>query len=198
MSYLKVVEWALKPENSPQIIRNCSKCGCKSQFINTGNFRVNANGNCIDVWLIYQCPKCKTTYNLAIYERIQPNKLARDEYEKYLSNDWELAMAWGFNSDLLRKNKAEVNSEDVPYHIVKKESAQLSDIEDTFIIIIRCHYSFRIKLTRVLSQQLGVSKTKVKRLIEDRLIYGLKNEELQKVFVTDGMEIGLISIAVFD
>lgn len=192
MSYLKVVEWELQPENSPQIIKNCSKCGCKSQFINTGNFRVNANGNCIDVWLIYHCHKCKTTYNLTIYERIQPSKLSRDEYEQYLSNDWELAMAWGFNSDLLRKNKAEVDFEDFSYQMLIKESENISTIEDALVIILRCPYQFRIRLNKVLAQQLGLSRTKVKQLIEDELIYGLKNEKLLKASVRDGMEIGII------
>ncbi|HAH17569.1 MAG TPA: hypothetical protein DCL29_00905 [Eubacterium sp.] len=29
------------------------------EFVNSKRFRVNANGNSVDVWLIYRCKKCK-------------------------------------------------------------------------------------------------------------------------------------------
>ena len=69
MSYLKKIEYEIIPKESFMVIRNCSGCGRKSYFKNTKRFRVNANGNKLDVWLIYQCEKCRHTLNLTIYER---------------------------------------------------------------------------------------------------------------------------------
>ncbi|WP_084023929.1 DUF1062 domain-containing protein [Clostridium taeniosporum] len=40
-----------------------NKCNEKIHYINSGKFRVNANKNNIDIWLIYQCEKCKSTWN---------------------------------------------------------------------------------------------------------------------------------------
>ena len=69
MSYLKKIEYEIVPKECFKVTRNCSGCGTKTRYINTKRFRVNANGNKLDVWLIYQCEKCKHTFNLAIYER---------------------------------------------------------------------------------------------------------------------------------
>lgn len=69
MSYLKKFEYEMVPNDSFGIIQNCPKCGRKTHFKNTEKFRVNANGNKLDIWLIYQCEECKHTFNPAIYER---------------------------------------------------------------------------------------------------------------------------------
>lgn len=62
--------------------RNCPKCNEKVLYINSERFRVNANKNSIDIWLIYQCEKCKSTWNMTIYERIKPYDIDKYEYEK--------------------------------------------------------------------------------------------------------------------
>ena len=82
MSYLRKYE--VIPVDTYKIIRQCSGCGCKSTFVSTNNFRVNANGNKIDVWLIYQCSKCRHTYNLTIYERIKAKDLNQEEYNRLI------------------------------------------------------------------------------------------------------------------
>lgn len=73
------------------VIRNCSGCGKKSYFINMKRFRVNTNGNRLDVWLIYQCENCKHTYNFTIHERAKVSSLPEKEYQHLLSNDERLA-----------------------------------------------------------------------------------------------------------
>ena len=80
----------------------------KQEFINSGKFRVNANGNSVDVWLIYRCKKCKHTWNLTIYERIRPKKIPTDLYELFLNNDEETAYQYGNNVEFLKKNNAEL------------------------------------------------------------------------------------------
>ncbi len=201
MSYLKTIEWEIVPQESPKIIRNCSKCGCKAHFINSGNFRVNANGNHIDVWLIYQCEKCKTTYNMTIYTRINPSKLERDEYEKYLANDYELAMQYGFDAQVLQKNKLEVDWEGVKYKVISKEFDK--DIEKMnncttckrqVRIRIKCKYPIKIRLDKIISEQFEVSRNKVKKLIEEGMIYSMQKENISKAAVFDGLEIVVNSI----
>ena len=87
MSYLKKIEYEIVPEKSFSVIRNCAGCGRKTLFQNTKKFRVNANGNKLDVWLIYQCEKCKHTFNLAIYERQKVSSIPETEYRQFLDND---------------------------------------------------------------------------------------------------------------
>lgn len=95
MSYLKKIEYELIVKESFRVIRNCPKCGGKAHFVNTDKFRVNANGNKLDIWLIYRCVECKHTLNLAIYERQKVSLIPKDEYRRFLDNDEELAQMYG-------------------------------------------------------------------------------------------------------
>ena len=93
--------------NTIKIFHRCGGCGKKKQFINTGKFRVNANGSRVDVWLIYQCERCKHSWNLTIYERKRPSQIDPEEYELFLENDTELACKYGNDRGFLKRNRAE-------------------------------------------------------------------------------------------
>ena len=92
-----------------KIFHRCGGCGKKQEFVNSRKFRVNANGNCVDVWLIYRCKKCKHSWNLTIYERTKPGRIPTDLFEAFQANDEELALEYGRNVDFLKRNKAEIN-----------------------------------------------------------------------------------------
>ncbi|MDY2783843.1 MAG: DUF1062 domain-containing protein, partial [Candidatus Pseudoruminococcus sp.] len=83
MSYSNTTEYVIIPKDSYAIIRGCAKCGSKSRFVNTNKFRVNANGSKIDIWLIYQCEKCRHTLNLTVLERVSPNEIG-ENYKRFL------------------------------------------------------------------------------------------------------------------
>ena len=93
---------------SGKIYHRWGGCGRKQEFVNSGKFRVNANGNRVDVWLIYRCKKCKHSWNLTIFERTKPSKIDRELYELFLENDYELALAYGNDIQFLKKNNAEL------------------------------------------------------------------------------------------
>ena len=78
--------------------------------MNSGKFRINANGKNVDVWLIYRCKKCKHTWNLTIYERTRPGKIPSELFEAFQTNDMEIAMSYGRDIDFLKKNRAEFDS----------------------------------------------------------------------------------------
>ncbi len=61
MDYLKTIEYRVKPVSALKIIRNCSGCGKKTTYVSTNQFRVNANGNLVDIWLVYQYEKIEGT-----------------------------------------------------------------------------------------------------------------------------------------
>lgn len=86
-----------------QVIHKCARCGRKMTFISTRRFRVNANKNKLDVWLIYQCKKCRHTLNIPIYERISPQKIPGELYEGFLANDEELAVRYASDAALFRR-----------------------------------------------------------------------------------------------
>ena len=91
-----------------KVYHRCGGCGKKQEFLNSGKFRVNANGNRVDVWLIYRCKKCKHSWNLTIYERRKPSKISSEEYELLMENDFELANQYGNDIEFLKRNNAEL------------------------------------------------------------------------------------------
>lgn len=89
------------------IFHRCGGCGKRQEFVNSGRFRINANGNRVDVWLIYRCKKCKHAWNLEIYERVNPSRIDPELYARFADNDADLAEQYGNNMDFLKRNHAE-------------------------------------------------------------------------------------------
>lgn len=174
MSYLKKIEYEIVPERSFRVIRNCAGCGRKTFFENTKKFRVNANGNKLDVWLIYQCEKCKHTFNLTIYERQKASSIPESEYSRFLDNDEELAKMYGKSMSLFKKNKAEIDFSSISYRFVQRESAtqdimqEISRQEAELIIHNPC--ALKIRPEKQIAEILGLSVGKVKKMMEQEKI----------------------------
>lgn len=168
MSYLRIFNFMLTPMESYTITRNCSVCGCKSDYINTNNFRINANGNLIDVWLIYQCNKCKHTYNLTIFERMKAKNLSPEHYSRFMENDKELALKYGTDKSFMLSNKADINWNDIRYQIWDTETQK--PIENTIafqpgdLIQLSNPYGLKFRTDKILADILHLSRQQVKRL----------------------------------
>lgn len=186
MSYFREIKYVIKPEESFTILRNCSGCGSKAVFHNTNCFRVNANGNKIDVWLIYQCSKCKHTFNLTIYERRRPESIEQQEYEEYLSNSSELALEYGTNSQFFARNKAEVDWANIKYMIVREESTKAED-DQLFrkgdLLAISNRYGLKIRTDKVVSEVLKLSRSKIKGLEESGIINVTEDKQEHKIII---------------
>ncbi|MBD5537469.1 MAG: DUF1062 domain-containing protein [Lachnospiraceae bacterium] len=167
MCYLEKIEYEIVPIDSLSVIRNCSGCGKKSYFINTKRFRVNANGNRLDVWLIYQCKNCKHTYNLAIYERAKVSSLPEKEYQRLLSNDEQLAEMYGRNHQLFKKNKAKIDLEAVNYQITRLRGIPDSKkYQHPVEIRIYNPCGLKIRSEKQIAEVLSLSRSQVKKMME--------------------------------
>lgn len=189
MSYLKEYEWQLIPKNLPTIKRICPKCSKKTNYINTKKFRINANKNSLDVWLIYQCNKCKSTYNMTIYERINPLDIPKDEYEKFLANDENLAKEYSFDINFYSKNKAEAVFDDISYSVVKKEIKTSSYDNNETIINIVSKYPTNVRVDKLLSDNLGLTRSAIKKLYEKGYIYSNENNNLLRCKIKNNIRI---------
>ena len=167
MSYLKKIEYEMIQKESFFVIRNCSKCGTKTHFKNTKKFRVNANGNKLDVWLIYQCEQCKHTFNIAIYERQKISTIQKDEYKRFLDNDEQLAEFYGKMTQLFQKNKAVIDFNRLHYDFVKlRETIELSDCNERTLLQIHNSYELKIRPEKQIAAVLGLSKSQVQKRIQ--------------------------------
>jgi hypothetical protein len=192
MSYLNKYRWELIPESLPKVKRICSKCNGKSHYINSGKFRVNANKNNIDVWMIYKCDKCKSTWNMTIHERVKPHEIKRSEYEKLLVNDENLIKEYAFDLRIYSKNKVEVILEDLKYKLVSQKIGINYEMESELIIEIECKYPMDLRVDRLLSDKLGLSRSKIKSKEKLGQLYIKGNENPSATKIKNGMEIRIL------
>lgn len=166
MSYVRKIQYKIEPMESYKVIRNCSGCGKKSRYSNTNNFRVNANGNKLDVWLIYQCEECKHTFNLGIYGRIKPDDIERNCYEKFLSNDLQLSKQYGIDRALFSKNRAEVDDKNIDFSLERisnevDENQNIRDFCPGDLIEVVNDYGLKVRAEKIAASILKVSRTKL-------------------------------------
>ena len=150
--------WMIKPVKPPAVRRQCPGCG-KGLYESTGRFRVNANGNRLDVWLIYRCMQC--------------GKLSEEKLLKYQENDEEEALRAAYSNFLMNQNRVEVLWETLEYEVEKsgreelmQEPHRISDQAAVIVIRIRNEYGLPIRFGRLLAGELGISGGKVKTLVE--------------------------------
>lgn len=166
MSYLKKIEYEIVLKDSFWVIRNCPKCGRKTYFKNTKKFRVNANSNKLDIWLIYQCENCKHTLNLSIYERQKISCIPKETYQYFLENNELFAEMYGKNIQLFQKNKADINFEKLNYSFVKlHETIEYSDFQEQIIVTINNPHQLKIRPEKQIAEVLELSRNQVKSLL---------------------------------
>ena len=181
MSYVRKIEYRIIPDQSFKIIRKCATCNKKTRFHNSKRFRVNANGNKIDVWLIYNCEKCKHTLNLTIYERKTSSQIASKEVQRFLENDEELAEEYGKSKSFFNNNKTEIDWEEVSYVLQSRnnlsaygndESVQ-EEKEATFVkrIHVLNEYGLPFRADKVASEILQISRSQLKKLIKEKKMF---------------------------
>ncbi len=171
MSYVKKIEYRIKPTKSYEIRRNCSGCGCKTIFHNTNCFRVNANGNKIDVWLIYQCSKCKHTYNLTIYERQKPDCIPSREFSDFQHNSPELAFQYGTDVSLFNRNKAEIAWDEIDYELEAISSEEKNHpLLAGDCIVIHNDFGIKIRTDKIIAELLSLSRNRLKQYMDDNTL----------------------------
>ena len=168
MSYLKKIEYEIILKDSFGVTRSCPKCGRKTHFKNTKKFRINANGNKLDIWLIYQCEECKHTLNLAIYERQKVSSIPKEEYQRFLNNDEQLAEMFGKSMQLFQKNKVDIDFDRLNYDFVKlRETIENSESGEKILVTINNPYGLKIRPEKQIAMALGISRSQAKSLLDE-------------------------------
>ena len=172
MSYDNVMEYKLVPTETFPILRDCSGCGGMQVHICKKNFRINANGNRLDVWLIYGCAKCGHTYNLPIYERIDKSRLPAAEYRKFLENDAAAVFRYGTDKTILRKSRVRIAWEQADYELVRQAEnrGDMTAEETKTFIRLQNPYGFPVREDKIASDILSVSRGKAKELLKKELL----------------------------
>lgn len=159
-------KWIIRPDHLPVVLRRCPKCGKKTEFENSGRFRVNANGCLLDVWLIYRCSVCETTWNMAVYERVKADSLDEEEYMHFMDNDIQLAAEVGSRPELFAANRAEWMLPSGGYTVTETDTPVLCRSEQWKEVEIQLAGCLKPRVDALFAKQLGISRSKVKALCE--------------------------------
>lgn len=182
------IMWEVTPLQTPTVERNCNKCGGKSHYRANGQFRVNANGRNLDIWLIYKCETCDNTWNLTVHERVKPESLPGALYQAYLGNDAAQATRCAFDKSLLLRNQAQPCYEGVSL-LIEGPSVDVYACPEPVEVVLRCGVEPGVRLGKLLSQKLGVSHSACKRLAEQGVLSLADGGDVLKAKVRDGLTV---------
>ncbi len=161
---MKTITWELQYLTAPKTIHYCKKCGVETQHVSSEAFRINAQRKSLDIWLIYRCAQCKTTWNMAIYSRTDLKSIGTELLDKFSSNDKELALRYAMNTELLKRSGAVT---EIPSFAVEGESVDFS--QETAVRIIS-RYAIGIRVSRILREKLELNKKRFDDMVDTSLI----------------------------
>ena len=158
------IKWLVVPKELPAVLRRCPKCGKKTEYENSGKFRVNANGSLLDIWLIYRCESCETSLNMAVYERIAAKDLDSGEYMGFLSNDAALAARYGSSREVFAANRAEQVLHAGEYTVRETKLSEVCLTQEWDETEISLEGAIKIRVDALFARQWGISRSRVKEL----------------------------------
>lgn len=160
--------WQIKVNHTPNLKRKCHHCP-GDRFYCSDKFRVNAQKKSLDVWLVYRCTACDSTYNLKILSRTKPGLIKKELFGKFSDNDPDLAWEYAFSTETARKNRVEQDYSGVEYELVH-DRLSIEDLlrMDAQILTFRIQSRFEsgMKLSAVIRACLGLSAKRFDQLME--------------------------------
>ncbi len=180
--------WEIKVKNTPTIKRKCNHCSC-NRFYCSDKFRMNSQKRNIDVWLIYRCMECDSSYNLTISSRTKPEMIKKDLFLKFSENNEAIAWEYAFSSETGRKNSVELDYSSVEYEILH-DNISIDDIlsNDNEIITFKVQtlFEFGLKLSSVIRLCLGLSANQLNQMIETKAIFVPGDYSIKKHKIKNG------------
>lgn len=180
---MKKVVWRVRCLAPPPALRYCKKCGHKSSFLCSDQFRVNAQQRNLDVWLIYKCSVCNTTWNAGIYSRVSPNAIPREQLDRFFQNETDLARQYAMDSGFLRENRAEAGQ---PFYSVEGD---VFSPEEAVELEMKSEYSLSVKVSTLVRDKLQLSQREYARRVLEGKIKGSFSQDLMKCRVKCGITV---------
>lgn len=178
---MKKIIWEVQSLSLLPVLRYCKKCGRKNLFTCSRQFRVNAQRRYLDIWLIYKCCDCNTTWNATVYSRISPQSIKPQLLDGFYKNDNELVEKYAMDSQFLQENGVEVG---LPQYSVIGDCFSLNE---TVQLEIKSKYSLSVKVSSVVRSKLLLSEKEYLQLITSGKIKSFPNQDLKKCKLKEGV-----------
>jgi hypothetical protein len=146
----------------------------KTAFVSSGRFRVNASRKALDIWLIYKCEKCETTWNLTIFSGISPHSLSPELLNGFLQNDSELSMHYAADTALIKQNGGEPGLPEI------EVSGESVDTAETVRIELIAEQSSGYSAASIIRSKLGLSRSEFIRFCESGRLVCVSGQNLKK------------------
>lgn len=169
---MKKIKWEIGLAAPWPVLRYCKKCGQKTEHGSSGQFRVNAQGKSLDIWLIYKCSVCESTWNAAVFSRVNPKSLNPELLERFCTNEEELARTYAMDLNFLRRNGGEVGMGE---YEIKGEDVIWGEPVEVHIV---CTGIANVKIGAILRKKLGLSQKQLEELVADGAVKGAEGEDL--------------------
>lgn len=184
----KEFTWEIKVKNTPLVKKKCNHCS-SDRFYCSEKFRMNSQKRNTDVWLIYRCVKCDSTYNMTILSRTKPELISKDLFTAFSENNATVAWKYAFSADNAQKNKVELDFDSVEYDI----NHDMDSIENILSLDcsmvkfkVKCPFELNLKLSTVIRTCLSVSANLLNRMIEANAVFTAGKRPVKKHKVKDG------------
>lgn len=171
---MKKIVWTLRCDTLPAAVHYCKKCGTKTEFVCSEQFRVNAQKKCLDIWLIYKCSTCDTTWNAAVCSRVTPQSLDPVLLNGFHANDRSLAAQYAANSSFLQKNGAEIQ---VSEYTIDGEWFHLGEAVE---LEINSSILLPIRVSAIIRKKLSLSQKQYACLISSGVLKCSTGQDLLK------------------
>lgn len=178
---MKKIIWEVQSLSLLPVLKYCKKCGRKNLFTCSRQFRVNAQRRYLDIWLIYKCCDCNTTWNATVYSRISPQSIKPQLLDGFYKNDNELVEKYAMDSQFLQENGVEVG---LPQYSVIGDCFSLNE---TVQLEIKSKYSLSVKVSSVVRSKLLLSEKEYLQLITSGKIKSFPNQDLKKCKLKEGV-----------
>lgn len=171
---MEKITWDIQYISPPPAIKYCKKCGKKTEYIYSKLFRINAQRKHLDIWLIYKCSDCDSTWNMTIYSRINPKSIAPEILDGFHSNNEELAKRYAMDTELIRKNGAEVG---LPKYEILGANINFNISTE---LHIKSSYPSRLKISSLLREKMNLSQNAFEQMITSGSIRSSSGLDLKK------------------
>ena len=121
-----------------------------------------------------------------ILSRINSGSIDKELYMKYQKNDYELAKHYAFDVASHIQNKSTLSYENISYEVLG-DAICISELQKNIIISIVCAYPIDIRLDKILSKQMGISRGQIKKMSDAGIISCTGMKDIGKAKVKNDM-----------
>ncbi|MFC3448965.1 DUF1062 domain-containing protein [Amycolatopsis speibonae] len=149
------------PTCLPLVRRRCHACA-SGRFRTNGKFRVNADHELIDVWLLVRWVGCGDTVKLTILERVNVRSVRPELLNLLHENDLGLAAELLQDPVVRRRNRVALDWDGA--WRLETEPLGHQDFRD---VSVRFAARIPVRPVRLIAEGCGLSRGEVERLIEE-------------------------------